>query len=56
MPIVINDFEIVAEPHEHHDTAGNSEQPQSSVPTIRPDGVVQVMQLHGERMQRVRAD
>jgi len=57
MPVIINDFEIVVEPPEKPGpTEGAGESSPDNAPTIRPDDLVRVMQLHDERMARVRAD
>jgi hypothetical protein len=57
MPVIINDFEIVVEPPEAPETTGGREdQPPGGGQPIRPDEIVQVMQLHDERMTRLRAD
>ena len=57
MPVIINDFEIVVEPPETPEPTEGTEEPSpGNATTVRPDDIVRVMQLHGERMARVRAD
>jgi hypothetical protein len=61
MPVIINDFEIVVEPPPTPQPArggggeegGSQPTPQ---PTLRPEDITLVMQVHRERVERVRAD
>ncbi|HVG34279.1 MAG TPA: hypothetical protein VM911_14510 [Pyrinomonadaceae bacterium] len=58
MPVIINDFEIVVEPPETPGppTATKDEPSQGNAPTVRPEDIVRVMQLHAERAARLCAD
>lgn len=57
MPIVINDFEIVVEPPESKESRAQEKgPPKEEAQVLRPDEIVRVMQVHEERMKRVRAD
>ena len=58
MPIVINEFEVVVEPPpRERSTPDESRDEESSRPhPLRPEHIVEVMRVHYERMERVRAD
>lgn len=60
MPVIINDFDIMAEPPEPPPIRGtrpDEPEPQTpSAPMLRPEDIKRVMQLNRERMERVRAD
>jgi hypothetical protein len=60
MPVVINDFEIVIEPPPQQQRPRGEEderpQPEQPQPPLRPEDVTQVLEVHRERMERLRAD
>lgn len=57
MPIVINDFEVVVEPPPSRQPtpAAQESRPVQAQP-LRPTEIVTVMEVHEERLRRVRAD
>jgi hypothetical protein len=58
MPIIINEFEVVVEPPpREHSTPDEHRDAESQPPhPLRPEHIVEVMRVHYERMERVRAD
>ena len=63
MPIIINEFEIIADPlaGKQGDAGGaatrdGSEPGSGEVTALRPDDIVRTNRIHRERFRRVRAD
>lgn len=60
MPVIINDFDIMADAPEPPPVRGRGPEdpaPETpAAPTLRPEDIKRVMQLNRERMERVRAD
>ncbi|HYY96680.1 MAG TPA: hypothetical protein VE713_19400 [Pyrinomonadaceae bacterium] len=62
MPVVINDFEIVVAPPASGtrggggDDAGEQSGAGKPQPSVTPEEIILVEQVHRERMERVRAD
>lgn len=60
MPVIINDFDIMAEapePAPIRGTRPDEPEPQTpSTPLLRPEDIKRVMLINRERMERVRAD
>lgn len=58
MPIVINEFEVLVEPPpRQRSTPDENRQAESAQPhPLRPEHIVEVMRVHYDRMERVRAD
>jgi hypothetical protein len=55
MPIVINEFEIVAQQPPPPAAPGPPPSPAEGAPPMRPEDVIRVHRRHRERMERVRA-
>jgi hypothetical protein len=56
MPIIINEFEIVTEPHAPEQALGQTAGPPEPPPTLHPEGIVRIERRYRERMNRIRAD
>lgn len=60
MPVIINDFDIMAEapePTPVRGTGPEDPEPQTpSTPLLRPQDITRVVQINRDRMERVRAD
>jgi hypothetical protein len=58
MAIVINEFEVMVEPPPapQPDSAAQQGSPTRQAQPMRPDEIVTVMQVHEERLKRVRAN
>jgi len=57
MPIIIDNFEIVADaPGSAQGLAREEQTPSEESHALRPDEILVAMQVHRERIERVRAD
>lgn len=56
MAVIINEFEIVTEPTPDTGQTAPEQQSQNRQPNVLPQEVVGILQVHTQRMMRVRAD
>jgi hypothetical protein len=57
MPIIINEFEIIANPPPAPEAQRQSPQVPAQVqPTLRPEDIERVQRYHCQRRERIRAD
>jgi hypothetical protein len=57
VPVVINEFEIVADPQKPEPVSPQAPDPTPQVPSnVRPEDIVLTMQRQRLRLERVRAD
>lgn len=56
MPIIVNDFEIIVEPQPPKEQAQDQPAAHEEAQVLRPEEIVRIMQVHEERLERVRAD
>ena len=57
MPIVINEFEVVAEqPQPPQQPQGQATQQPAEARPLRPEDIVRIERRHYERLKRVQAD
>ena len=56
MPIIINEFEIVAEPRTPEQAPGQTAGPPEPPPSLHPEDIMRIERRYRERMNRIRAD
>ena len=57
MPVIINDFEIIADPLPPQPTSGAGDEPQApEPPSLRPEDIARIVRHERLRLERVRAD